>query len=163
MVSGPLSLARISFHEETVYQFHLQFDHAVCENSYKNKKIRPTERKELIYILRNTIFQQTITCLFLFCVSSSLLRIISSKHYSSLINVSPTKCTCSQFYYSIIMYHFLLHVWALLGHYHRELNRRGKVHKALVCIIRKCSFFICKTATSVCVCVCIHIINMIKT
>jgi hypothetical protein len=119
----------------------------------KNKKIRPTERKELIYILRNTIFHQTITCLFLFCLSSSLLRIISPKHYSSLINVSPTKCTCSQFYYGIITYHFLLHVWALLGHYHRELNRRGKVHKALVCIIRKCSFFIYKTATSVYVCV----------
>jgi hypothetical protein len=43
--SGLLSRATISFHEETVYQFHLQFDHVACGSSYKNGKSRPTEKK----------------------------------------------------------------------------------------------------------------------
>jgi hypothetical protein len=42
--SGLLSGATISFHEETVYQFHLQFDHVACGSSYKNGKSRPTEK-----------------------------------------------------------------------------------------------------------------------
>jgi len=54
--SGLWSRATISFHEETVYLFHLHFDHVACGSSYKNGKSK-TDSEEAMYVTRSKSFQ----------------------------------------------------------------------------------------------------------
>jgi hypothetical protein len=71
--SGLWYRATIRFHEDTVYLFHLHFDHVACGSSYKNGKSK-TDGEEAMYITRSKSFQQTMTYVFLFCLSMSAVR-----------------------------------------------------------------------------------------
>lgn len=59
----------------------------------KAKKSRSTEKKEVTYrsVLRSKIFDQTITCLFLLCISLSVLCIMTAKQCNSITKIGQTK------------------------------------------------------------------------
>jgi hypothetical protein len=117
--SGLLSRATISFHKETVYQFHLQFDHVACGSSYKNGKSRPTEKK-LCMLREIRASNRPWHNAFLFCVFSSLPCVITAKYCSLLTGVNPPKCTSTQLLLLLLLLSSSvspLHVW-YVGYLH---------------------------------------------